>query len=357
MDPIWTLAVCTHNRSPMLERCLAALKALQAPVGLDFEILVVLNACTDNSRAVLDAAGLGPNLRVVELPEKGIARARNAAVQHALGQYLAFLDDDVIAPPEYLVKLDRARAQDPECVAIAGPLTPIFLDSPPTWVLEAGQFDVSNPRHGEYEPGAEILRGFLVDYSLHGVSRRYGWGMLRPFSANMAFHVDMLRTLGPGPFSTEGPFVPHLGKGGAWDILGEDTEIWLRLEHFRRPRRYVNEIAVEHLHERSRLTIDRLLHWSYQRGAALTFLRYAYPPFFGSIPGFDMLFARMTAGPEGALPQMPLPELIANTIRQLGDDPRWEQLGPHVHAFDSHGRHAGLALIAKLNQIPAARAE
>ncbi|MGH7145062.1 MAG: glycosyltransferase family 2 protein [Planctomycetota bacterium] len=357
MDPIWTIAVCTRNRAGMLARCLGAIKALRVPPGLEFELLVVLSACQDDSRAVAEAAGLDHCLRVVELAEPGIARARNAAIENATASYLAYLDDDVVAPPDYLGKLERARGQDPDCDAFAGPIMPGFLDSPPTWVLEAGQFDVSRREHGEYLPDAPFMRGFLVDYHLPGPSRRYTWGLLRPFSANMAFKLDAIRAIGPGPFASGGPFVPEMGKGGAWEIMGEDTEIWMRLEQLHRPRRYIHDLLVEHLHEAARLTPARLFRWAWERGATLTFLRYAYPPFLGVIPGFDMLAARITAGPSGALPLGPLDELIARAAAEVGPDPSWEQIEPHVTAFERHGRHAGLTLIGRLTEMPLTGAE
>ena len=43
----------THNRAPMLERCLGSVLRADPPDNLDVLITVICNACSDGSRAVV----------------------------------------------------------------------------------------------------------------------------------------------------------------------------------------------------------------------------------------------------------------------------------------------------------------
>jgi len=66
----------------------------------DFELLVVDDGSTDTTRQVL--AGYGNRLRLLAKENGGPAAARNHGLQHAHGEYVAFLDADDYWKPEKL---------------------------------------------------------------------------------------------------------------------------------------------------------------------------------------------------------------------------------------------------------------
>src|SRR5207247_2899138 len=49
-----TIAICTWNRAAMLDRILAQLHALIVPPGVEYEVVVVNNNCTDDTDAILE---------------------------------------------------------------------------------------------------------------------------------------------------------------------------------------------------------------------------------------------------------------------------------------------------------------
>lgn len=115
--PLITVAVCNRNGARDLEDCLSSLTRLEYPA---FEALVLDDGSTDNSVEV--ARGLGA--RVIELGAVGLGGARNAAIEHARGELLAYLDGDAQAEPAWLMRLwrlhDRLRPG-----GVGGPNLPV----------------------------------------------------------------------------------------------------------------------------------------------------------------------------------------------------------------------------------------
>src|SRR5262249_57858235 len=111
------VVVCTHNRADSLPATLASLRGLDAtPEG--FEVIVVDNASTDGTPAVVAAArrewpGPPDTLRLVHEPRLGLNHARNRGIAEARGAVVAFLDDDAVVVPGSLGELTRAYRSDP----------------------------------------------------------------------------------------------------------------------------------------------------------------------------------------------------------------------------------------------------
>lgn len=68
----------------------------------DFEVIVVDDGSSDNTRNIL--ASYGNRIRYIYQENKGPAAARNTGYRVANGQYLLFLDSDDLIPPEKLAR-------------------------------------------------------------------------------------------------------------------------------------------------------------------------------------------------------------------------------------------------------------
>ena len=72
----------------------------------DFEVIMVNDGCTDSSREIMqEYADKDNRFRIIDKPNGGVSSARNAGVQAAQGNYIAFLDSDDYVKPEFLEKL------------------------------------------------------------------------------------------------------------------------------------------------------------------------------------------------------------------------------------------------------------
>jgi len=87
--PFFSIVIPTYNRSGLLREALATVFAQQFT---DYEVLIIDDGSTDDTRAVL--AEYGERVRALSQPNQGQGVARNLGIQHATGEYVVFLDSD-----------------------------------------------------------------------------------------------------------------------------------------------------------------------------------------------------------------------------------------------------------------------
>ncbi len=103
MSRLVSLILCTRNRLASLEQTLASVARLVVPESLRAELLVVDNGSTDGTAERVVATRLeNMPVRLVQAPEPGLARARNAGLRAARGEVLLFTDDDVRLPESWI---------------------------------------------------------------------------------------------------------------------------------------------------------------------------------------------------------------------------------------------------------------
>ena len=139
------IAICigTFQRPQLLQRLLAALSELRfrrisTPT---ITVIVVDNDLARTAEEICEGVDLPWTIRYVSELRRGIARVRNRAIREA-GDFdvLVFIDDDEIPDPRWLDELLATQAQFSADV-VAGPVLPIFNESPPEWVRTGGFFD------------------------------------------------------------------------------------------------------------------------------------------------------------------------------------------------------------------------
>ena len=106
-----SVVVPTRNRSALLA---VTLRSVLRQRNVDLEVIVVDEASTDDTPAVLAAMG-DRRVRVIrhDVP-LGVASARNHGATEALGEWVTFLDDDDLWAPDKLVRQVQA-SEDGRC--------------------------------------------------------------------------------------------------------------------------------------------------------------------------------------------------------------------------------------------------
>lgn len=96
-----TVVIPTHNRCHTLKRTLDALSNQTFPPQ-QFEVIVVLDGCQDETCKMLRNYQAPFRLVVIEQKQQGPAAARNRGAAKGSGWLLIFLDDDVVPTSQWL---------------------------------------------------------------------------------------------------------------------------------------------------------------------------------------------------------------------------------------------------------------
>lgn len=129
-----TVAICTWNRAKLLNRTLDSLALMTIPRGIDWELLVVDNNCSDETPTVIDSFVSKLPIKKLRETKQGHSHSRNCAVTHAESDFLIWTDDDVRVDREWLATYVEAFARDTECGYWGGRILPDFEVPPPRWV-------------------------------------------------------------------------------------------------------------------------------------------------------------------------------------------------------------------------------
>jgi succinoglycan biosynthesis protein ExoM len=167
------ICVCTYRR-PELELTLRSLGALETPANATVRIIVADNDAVPSARMLVEGlrAELPFELLYVHCPASNISIARNACLDSATGEYLAFIDDDETVSAGWLVELTEvARATGAD--AVLGPVRAVYSDAAPSW-MRRGDFHSTLPVF----VGAQIRTGYSCNVlvrraSPHIIGRRF----------------------------------------------------------------------------------------------------------------------------------------------------------------------------------------
>ncbi len=198
-----TVAICTWNRARRLDEALRSLHALRVPPGLDWELLVVANACTDDTSAVAARHAAQLPIRLLLEPRPGKSNALNRAVGEARGAWLVWTDDDVRVDPDWLAAYHAAFLGRPGASFLGGPIRVQLVGDPPGWLQRA--LPVVADAYGLRELGP-------VPFPF--TPQRL------PFGANWA-----VRTRDQARY----PYDPQLGVRPGRALRGEETDVMRRM--------------------------------------------------------------------------------------------------------------------------------
>jgi len=133
-----TVTICTYNRHRLLEEALESIVSNQVSGSVSYEVIVVDNNSTDDTRAVVESfirRGNG-NVRYLFERKQGLSHARNAAITAARSSIVAFTDDDVRVAPDWVPTIKRLFDQHPEVDCVGGKVLPTWDPLPPAWLTQ-----------------------------------------------------------------------------------------------------------------------------------------------------------------------------------------------------------------------------
>lgn len=227
MTPQISAVICTHNRADLLALALESL-CRQSLSDDDFQVLVVDNGSTDDTEVVARSfCNSRANFTYVAEPELGLSKARNRGLREAQSKYIAYLDDDAVAEPEWLQEILAAFTEvEPKPACVGGKTLPNWQGPRPLWLHDALLESLS-----------------VIDWSCEAFFVEPPYFLV---GANIAFDRALILEVGG--------FNESLGRVGKVLLSSEETELVNRIREAGRPIYYAPKAIVSHLVSRSRLT-------------------------------------------------------------------------------------------------------
>ncbi len=135
-SPLLSVIVCTYDRYEDLAAALVSIER-QDLAAEAFELIVVDNGSDTLAREDFRAASAGGRARFLVEDRPGLSRARNIGVRHALGRYVAFMDDDAVADTGWARAIVERFAREPGIGVLGGPVSPLWPSARPAWLHDA----------------------------------------------------------------------------------------------------------------------------------------------------------------------------------------------------------------------------
>lgn len=235
MAVLFSVVVCTYNRSALMADAVRSICEQEFDRSL-FEVLIVDNNSTDDTRAVSEAlAGEFPNVRYVVEVKQGLSHARNCGYLAARGKYVGYLDDDAVANPHWLTAARRIFEEE-GAVICGGPFTALYRSPKPKWFKdEYGSRYMDQP---EREIGEkECLPG-----------------------GNSFYTRELLEAIGG--------YDPELGMTGKTVAYGEDTDLqWRAREQYPDAKFILSpDLYMSHLVRPEKMTLWWRMSFFYGKG-------------------------------------------------------------------------------------------
>ncbi|TWU44334.1 UDP-Glc:alpha-D-GlcNAc-diphosphoundecaprenol beta-1,3-glucosyltransferase WfgD [Novipirellula aureliae] len=219
-----SVIICTWNRCDLLRQTLQAFGGLCVSADVEWELLVVDNASTDNTHEVVtEFQDLLP-VRYVFETRQGKSNAANRAVRESSGKILAWTDDDALVSSDWLTQV-LTVFEATQADIIYGRVEPWWETQSPAWFTEqmSGRFALLD--HGD-------------ECRVMSPEEGYGYGV------NYAFRRSVFKLIGP--------FAPDLGPNGGLGFGGEDTLLFRKAHEHQLRVVYSPDVLIKHFIPRER---------------------------------------------------------------------------------------------------------
>ena len=149
------VCICTFRRE-QVTFTLRSLAEMTMPENCQLRIIVADNDTSPSAQVMVATAAetYGLTLTYLHAPAANISIARNACLDAATADYVAFIDDDEIVSQSWLSEM-LLRQHESSADVVLGPVYPIYPDGSASWLV-AGNFHATLP----VTVGGKIITGY-----------------------------------------------------------------------------------------------------------------------------------------------------------------------------------------------------
>jgi len=152
------VCVCTFRRSHIVET-IRSIGRLAIRPNWVIRVIVADNDETPSARDIVEATAreCSLSLTYVHAPARNISVARNACLDAATARYIAFIDDDEVADPDWMAAL-MATLESRDADVVLGPVQAVYRPDCPDW-MRKGDFHSTRP----VWVNGEIITGYTCN--------------------------------------------------------------------------------------------------------------------------------------------------------------------------------------------------
>jgi len=233
-----SVLICTFNRCESLKDTLDSLLNQINVDHVEYEVIVVDNHSTDDTKAVIESylEKVNGRLRYLYEGKRGKPYALNHGISIARGKIIAFTDDDCIVDKDYLNKIWKTFSQYDGNISFLGGKINIewWNCSRPDWMSD---YFLPILARLDYGNTPFIIDGKKEKRNIYG--------------ANYAFRTEL--------FNKHGLFKPER-------VYTQDIEIVQRMLKSGEKGLYAPEVKVRHKVTPNRIRKKYFYHWHYKKG-------------------------------------------------------------------------------------------
>lgn len=236
-----SVIICTYNRDKYIYNVLNSLAENTLPHDR-YEIVLVDNNCTDNTRGECDRFVQDyPDVQFRYFVEtnQGLSHARNRGIKESAGDTLVYVDDDALVNNGYLKAYADFFEQHPDIDAAGGPIIPKYETEEPAWMNH-------------------FTKSLITGYKYLGDSIREFPKNDFPGGGNAAYHASV--------FEKVGLFNVELGRKGDSLVGAEEKDIFDKMTSQGMRFFYIPDAILYHLIPEKKLTKDYFDRLTYSIG-------------------------------------------------------------------------------------------
>jgi len=239
-----SIVICTYNGASKLPETLRHLANQEVPKDIQWELIIVNNASTDNTANVAVKEWRkfeSPiSFTVITEPKQGLTFARERGFNEARFDYILLCDDDNWLQPDFISTAQNIMMKNPQVGVLGGLGEPVYEAEPPSWIIENPKIIAVGPQapqSGKVESNKVSGAGCIVRKSAYMQLKELGFkGLLSDRKGS------------------------ELSSGGDYElcyalaVIG--YEIWysdkLKFKHFITKERLTWEYCIKYIKESSR---------------------------------------------------------------------------------------------------------
>lgn len=225
-----TVLISTWNNAERLGKTLANIAACNIPEGLEWEIVLVKNNCSDHTDSIIERYSRQLPINTIDEPVQGLSRARNSGLRAATGQFVLFTDDDVCPAKDWINIYWNKYLEFGDGYYYGGPVE--------------SDFEVT-PELGDYIKYAP--------FSIVGIS----WGGVeREVSSDEPLFISANWGCSRKKIEETGGFNEKMGLNAVSGriLVGEESAMMIHLQEIGLRPRYLPEAKIRHFVPKEKLT-------------------------------------------------------------------------------------------------------